>query len=100
MSVESAVARTRSSATSAFAGQELGDFLEGFAPWFNEVVRVAPGQLDVFRVQYVVCDLFSLRERDDRVVGVLEDKAYPDSSRVGTPRSPTWRPPQRRAITS
>ena len=52
MSVNNTVARTRSSATSAWcAGEELGDLLERIPPRFDEVVHVAPGQLDVFRAR-------------------------------------------------
>ena len=55
-------------------GEELGDLLEGRPPRFNEVVHVAPGQLNVFRARYVVSDVLAHRGQDELVVGVLEDE--------------------------
>jgi hypothetical protein len=33
------------------AGEELGDLLKGWAPWFHDVVPVAPRDLDVLRAR-------------------------------------------------
>ena len=41
------------------AGEELGDLLEGRAPRFDEVVHVAPRQLNVFRARYVIGDVLA-----------------------------------------
>src|SRR6476660_6031724 len=56
------------------AGEELGDLLEGIPPWLNEVVHVAPLQLNVFRARYAVCDVPPRRGQDEFVVGVLDDQ--------------------------
>ena len=40
-------------------GEELGDLLEGRAPWFHEVVHVATRQLDVLRARYVISDVLA-----------------------------------------
>ncbi len=53
-------------------GEELGDLLEGLAPWFNGVIPVAAWHLNVFRVGYVLGDVLALRGRDDHVVGVVD----------------------------
>jgi hypothetical protein len=59
------------------AGEERSNLLEGRAPvGFDHVVDVATRQLDVLRARYVVCDQLSLRGRDERIIGVLEDKGW------------------------
>ena len=55
-------------------GEELGDLLERIAPGFNEVVKVAPPELNVFRVRNVVGDVLAHCGRDEWVVGVLDDE--------------------------
>jgi precorrin-3B synthase len=59
---------------SLVAGEELGDLLKGRAPWFNEVVEVAPREFDVFRALYVISDVLAHCGRAEWVVGVLDDK--------------------------
>ena len=58
------------------AGEELGDLLEGLAPRFDEVVHVAPRQLDVLRARYVISDVLAPRGRDHRVVGVVDHEGW------------------------
>jgi hypothetical protein len=48
---------------SLLAGEELGDLLEGCAPGFHEVVHVAAGRLNVFRIRYVISDVLALHRR-------------------------------------
>jgi hypothetical protein len=55
-------------------GEELGDLLERIAPRFHEVVKVAPLELNVFRVRNVVGDVLAHCGRDEWVVGVLDDE--------------------------
>src|SRR4029077_2698209 len=59
------------------AGEELGDLLEGRAPFrFDEVIHVAPREFDVFRAGYVIGDVLAPLRRDNDVVGVLEDEGW------------------------
>ena len=48
------------------AGEEFGDLLKGLTPRFDEVVDVAPRQLNVLRARYVVGDVLAQLGRDDR----------------------------------
>jgi hypothetical protein len=57
-------------------GEELGDLLKGRAPWFNEVVHVAPWQLNVLRARYVISDVLAPLGQDKGVVGVLHDEGW------------------------
>ena len=76
MSVKSTVASTRSSATSACSPvRNSAISWKDCAPRFDEVVHVAPRQLNVFRARYVIGDVLAPRGRDDRVVGVVEDES-------------------------
>src|ERR1700759_3259115 len=62
--------------TGLFAGDELGDLLELLPPRLDEVVHVAPWQLNVLRARNVVCDWLAMRGQDDRGVSELEDKCW------------------------
>ena len=73
MSVNSTVARTRSSATSAWwpvrnSAISWKDGRHGSTKWIN----VAPRNLNVFRARYVIGDVLAPFGRDQRVVGVVE----------------------------
>ena len=58
------------------AGEELVDLMERIPPWFDEVIRITPRQLNVFRARYVIGDVFAHRGHDHRIVGVLDDEAW------------------------
>jgi hypothetical protein len=47
---------------------EVGDLVEGLAPWFHEVVHVAAREFDVCRARYVIGDVLALRGRSYYVV--------------------------------
>lgn len=69
MSVNSTVASTL-----LLPGEELGDLLEGLAPWFDEVVHVTARQLNVFRTGNTVGDVNARCRRDGLVTGVMDDE--------------------------
>jgi hypothetical protein len=68
------------------AGEELGDLLERRAPvGFDEVDRVAPRELNVFRARYVIGDVLTPRGQEHHVVGVMEDEGRHPNRREHRP---------------
>ena len=57
-------------------GEELGDLLKRLTPRFDEVVDVAPRQLDVLRARYVVGDVPAQLGRYDWIVGVVDNESW------------------------
>ena len=57
------------------AGEELGDLLEGLAPWLDVVIHVAPWQLNVFRVRECGLRCTCPTRAGRRVVRVVDDQS-------------------------
>jgi hypothetical protein len=66
-------------------GEELGDFLERRPPRLNEVVHVAPRQLNVLRAREVISDVLAPLGQDEGVVGVLADQGRHANCRKNRP---------------
>ncbi|MBV8928540.1 MAG: transposase, partial [Mycobacteriaceae bacterium] len=67
-------------------GEELGDFPEGRAPWFDEVENVAPRELDILRARDVISDVLAPS-------GLVKWLAHRDRRRWHlhfTPTSSSW----------